>query len=219
MIVWYIDPAALAGDDRILSSDEIERAARFRFPDDRVTYTGSHVLLRLSLSRVAPLAPVDWRFSTNRYGRPEIANEGFAGRLRFNLSHTKGLAACVTTAGEDCGVDVERIRTMTDLIDVRNRVFSPAECSEIGAAHERFFEHWTLKEAYVKARGIGLSMPLQDITFERRGRAATVEFGSTIEDEAGEWQFQTEIIDPRYRLAVAIRRGSSPHSPIAVEPF
>ncbi|MBV9762368.1 MAG: 4'-phosphopantetheinyl transferase superfamily protein [Acidobacteriaceae bacterium] len=167
MHVWLFDLAADALSlDRlrgVLSADERARAERFVFPHLRVSFAIAHGVLRILLSKYLEVAPERIGFSFNAQGKPSISNEDC--RLRFNLSHSGSLGACAMALDCDLGVDVEQIRPMTDMFDIARRFFSPAEGADLEAVRldQReiaFFNCWTRKEAYIKAIGGGLSIPL-----------------------------------------------------------
>jgi len=175
---------------------EAERAQeqRFYFADDRKRHLVTRAMVRTVLSRYEAIAPADWVFAINRYGRPEVANLGAAsGDLCFNISHTRGLIALGVARGRALGIDVENIETRQASIGVANRFFSPAETTELsGFPHERqpdrFWEYWTFKESYIKARGMGLSLALDRFSFEypsERGVRLTID--PQLEDEASRW--------------------------------
>jgi len=197
---------------RLLSPDEHERMARFVFERDRVRFLLTRALVRTTLSRYAPVAPADWHFIANAHGRPEILDRP-AGvpDLRFNLSHTDGLIACAVTIGREVGIDVEHVgRRLTQ--DVAARFFAPAEVAHLQSLpadqQERvFFDYWTMKEAYIKARGFGLALPLGDFAFHfapDRPPAITIE--PSLKDDPATWQFQQDWPTPIHRLGLAIRR-------------
>src|SRR6516225_1536369 len=154
------DPAMDSTLVLLLSEDEKARMDRFRFDRDRRLFLLSHGLLRMTLSLYARVEPHAWQFRTGEHGRPEIA-EPFS-RLRFNISHTRGLAACAIVLDSDIGFDVEE--TSKDVpIDNLESFFSAREAEALRSTpseghRERFFTYWTLKEAYIKARGVGLSI-------------------------------------------------------------
>ncbi|MCI0569337.1 MAG: 4'-phosphopantetheinyl transferase superfamily protein, partial [Myxococcaceae bacterium] len=157
------DPRLLGAYLELLSSGERARHDRFRFEQHRRQYLVSHALLRLTLSRYAPVAPAAWEFVTVAQGRPEVRNAAHA-RLRFNLSHTEGMAVVAVGLDADLGVDVEAVTRAGDMMGVAERVFSVAELAALRALpssfqQERFLTLWTLKEAYAKARGEGLALP------------------------------------------------------------
>jgi 4'-phosphopantetheinyl transferase len=209
------NPEALAKVDAyraLMSGDELERMARFVFESDRRAFLLTRALVRTTLSRYAPVPPADWRFIANAHGRPEILDRP-AGvpDLRFNISHTTGLIACAVTIGREVGVDVEHIvRALTH--DVAGRHFAPAEVNDLRRLPEDqqrrvFFDYWTLKEAYIKARGFGLALPLGDFAFKLNPpHAPTIAFEPALEDDPATWQFLQQWPTPQHRLALAVRR-------------
>ncbi len=159
----------------VLDAEEQTRAARLRMEADRLTYSAAHVLLRRALSRWCPIAPAQWRFSRSDHGRPEVDTGALpaATGLRFNLSHTRGLVCCAVTRHAPVGVDVECLRPIRDRLALAQRFFTADEAAAIAAAGRRgaraeaesFYAFWTLKEAYVKARGLGIAMGLDRFAF------------------------------------------------------
>jgi 4'-phosphopantetheinyl transferase len=209
------DPSALARLDAyraLLTEDEHARMARFVFDKDRRAFLLTRALVRTTLSRYAVVAPADWRFTANAHGRPEILNRG-AGvpDLRFNLSHTHGLIACAVTVEREVGIDVEHVqRILTH--DIASRFFAPSEVQDLHALPAAdqarvFFDYWTLKESYIKARGFGLALPLGDFAFSLRPPAPpTIRFEPSLPDDPETWQFVQDWPTPEHRLALAIRR-------------
>jgi 4'-phosphopantetheinyl transferase len=196
----------------LLSADERVRAGRFFQAADSERFVIGRALARTLLSRYAPLGPREWPFVMGEYGRPELAHrpEG-APDLRFNLTHTKGLVACAIAVGRDVGVDVEHIdRTLT--YEIPERFFSPREVHDLRSLpiedqHDVFFDYWTLKEAYIKARGMGLAIPLRHFTFVRHpGRAPEITFAPELHDDPASWQFAQFWPSREHRMAVAVRR-------------
>jgi 4'-phosphopantetheinyl transferase len=218
--VWITIPESVRDDGKlqqltaILSAEELDRYRRFHFQADRHRYLVSHALLRESLSRYVDLPPADWYFSVGEHGRPEIANPGTP-PLRFNLTHTAGLTACVVTLADSCGIDAEKIAGRHNPTGVAKRMFSEAEARELGqlqgqAYQEHFFTRWTLREAYVKAIGVGISFPTRKLTFTVDGdQAVGVRFHPDIEDRAGNWQFQLLKPTEDHIAAIAIRRSGN----------
>src|SRR5262249_34435137 len=144
---------------------------RFHFPSGRRDYLVTRALVRLALSRYAAVPPERWRFTKGRYGRPEIAEPLITPRLRFNVSHTVGMVACLITVERDVGVDVETTARAGRPLEIADRYFSPAESRTLrrlpGAEQrDRFFEYWTLKESFIKAMGVGISMGLKTFSFD-----------------------------------------------------
>ena len=158
----------------ILSVEERERCARFIRPADRARYAQSHVFLRETLSGFADIAPADWQFSRGEFGRPAIAGPMAELGIDFNLSHTQDRAACVVTRGVPCGIDIELIRPIPNALDIARRHFAPEEFRDLEHLAEeplqrRFFELWTEKEAWIKAHGRGLSLPVNRVVADIPG--------------------------------------------------
>jgi 4'-phosphopantetheinyl transferase len=214
--VWWIRPASVRAAelarrfDALLSAEERERCRRFIFPDDSHTYLVAHALVRTALSNYTGTDPAAWVFTTGRYGRPEIAGPPGIPPLRFSLSHTKDLAA-VALSMHDVGLDVERVRP-TDCLALAERFFAPVEAAHLASLGQdersgAFFEYWTLKEAYVKATGLGLSMPLDSFHFEL-GAPPVVSFADGRAENPSDWHFAQLSLQPGYAAAVAIRSGA-----------
>ncbi|WP_353980195.1 4'-phosphopantetheinyl transferase superfamily protein [Salinicola endophyticus] len=164
--IWFCDPrqcvlpASLAG---LLSAQERDAMAAFRYRDSRRQYLVSHVMLRWVLSRYEPhVEPASWRFQTNDFGKPWILNPTLA-PLYVNLSHISTCAAVAVSRGGEVGVDIETSSTLPDPQPLIGLCFSEAEKAhhESFAAADRgqaFIRRWTLKEAWLKALGKGLSV-------------------------------------------------------------
>jgi 4'-phosphopantetheinyl transferase len=212
--VWYQTTDAFGESDlkqavAVLSQDERLRQNRFTFARDRRDYAAAHALLRRSLSRYVDLPPASWQFLVKPGGKPFADPQLDLPPLSFNLSHTHGLVACAIAAGSDVGVDVESVDratepgierqyfSETEKTDLRNSV-SPVQLSQ------RFCELWTLKEAYIKAIGEGLSHPLNTIVFEIKNDGS-IAFKPPAGVEAASWQFGLFAPTEQHRLAVAVR--------------
>ena len=189
------------------------REARFHFDADKERFVIGRTLARLQLSRFLGGDPRQWRFVTNQHGRPELVEPPGPRSLGFNVSHTHGLIACVIAATQDVGVDVEWIDAHADprhrrsflraARGRRSRAALPPEDQK-----RVFFDYWTLKEAYIKARGMGLALPLADFAFTLAPpRAPTIAFSGEIHDQPDTWQFEQSWPTPAHRLAVAVRRA------------
>jgi len=215
--VWLVEPdsirdnAVLANFRAILSTEERAQCDRFHFPADRHRYLVSHALVRKTLSTYINIPPADWCFSHGKHGRPEIANPGIP-PLRFNLTHTDGLVCFIVTMDDDCGIDVEKISARHNPVAVAARMFSPAENAELTRLQgseqlEYFYSLWTLREAYVKARGIGLSFPTCKLRFRIRHEAdIDIEFDESIDDDRKNWMVHLWRPGPEHIAAVAIAR-------------
>jgi 4'-phosphopantetheinyl transferase len=193
-----------------LGAEERVRHARFRFESDRDIYLVAHALTRRMLGRVIGVASDVLEFAAGEHGRPEIVAPESARAFRFNLSHTHGLVACAVTRAADIGVDVEYAERRVDVLGVARQVFSPREVAGLaalsGAAQrERFFELWTLKEAYIKAIGKGLSAPLRSITFDpAQPDPVPVAFGPEVADDHNRWCLRRFRVGSEHRLALAL---------------
>ncbi|MFI5306274.1 MAG: 4'-phosphopantetheinyl transferase family protein [Polyangiales bacterium] len=193
----------------VLSDDEIERHARFRFEEDRDAYLVAHALTRTMLASALDVPGRELRFEPGANGRPELAWPERAPRLRFNLSHTRGLVACGLALELDIGVDVEHEDRRVEIDSLSKRVFSTTERQGLDALQgdaqrRRFFEVWTLKEAYLKATGVGLTRSLQAISITlAEGRPPSIAFASPNGDSGTRWLMRVQTVRPRFVLAVA----------------
>jgi 4'-phosphopantetheinyl transferase len=207
---------------RLLDPTETNRAARFMFERDRRTYVLSHALVRTMLSHFANVDPAAWRFEANAQGKPRIAEPIGYEWLRFNLSHTRGGVLCGVARDVELGVDVETMDRATDHLGLCERYFSPAETAALRSApterqRDMFFRFWTLKEAYIKARGLGLAIPLDAFTFELDSStsapapliapAPSISFVPPIEDMPAKWQFAELDCGLGFPAAAAVERG------------
>jgi 4'-phosphopantetheinyl transferase len=227
-MVWWADPDEVGEGAllHLLSDDERARHDRFHFAPDRHVYAVAHALKRCGLSRFAPFAPSAWRFEENPYGRPEVA-PGLVDRpLRFNLSHTRGLVALAVTDSRDVGVDVEHRYPRSFDLGVAESFFAPSEVAALFALpadrqRERFFTYWTLKEAYIKARGMGLALPLDQFAFDLTGPDGEprIRFEPALTDDANTWTFRLFLPAPDRPLAVAVRGATGERVPVTLEPF
>ncbi|MBW2272426.1 MAG: 4'-phosphopantetheinyl transferase superfamily protein [Deltaproteobacteria bacterium] len=213
----HLDPALLEGYHALLSPEEHERARRFVREPDRHHFLVAHALVRSALSRYAEVRPAAWEFEKGEHDKPEVSGPSGAPPLRFNLSHTSGLVACVICTQIDCGIDVECVGRVKDLAGVAKRVLSEGERRALfareGPARDiRFTEYWTLKEAYAKARGLGFQLPVRAVRFdfESSAEAPSISFGEDIDDRPEHWQVALQPISDDHRLAVALRRGEGP---------
>lgn len=206
---------------KILSRDETDRMARFRFEHLRNEYLITRALCRTTLSRYADVDAANWRFAANAYGKPEIHGPGTGRRLRFNLSNVRGLVACAVSLDVDIGIDVEEIDRKVEL-SVAEKNFSVAEFEQLRGLPEmqmqqRFLEIWTLKESYIKARGMGLSLPLDDFSFRTVDGGIDIDFAPASNELASDWQFQQQAVGPSHLLAIAIRKGGACPFAIRIE--
>lgn len=218
--IWAAVPEAVAAPqlDELwasLSAAEQARATGFALAAARRRFIVTRALLRRALSRYAELAPERWVFVPGPHGKPGLVGEQAALGLCFNVSHTPGLALCAV-ARSDVGVDVQDITRPPP--GVGERYLSALERQALAAAPEservdRFFERWTLKEAYVKARGLGFTLPLAQIGFElapstgaslASASAASLLLGPGCPDDGRRYGLKTWRASHQHRAAVAL---------------
>jgi 4'-phosphopantetheinyl transferase len=227
--LWYevLDPTRDAARLELarsnVTTDEWQRCHRFIFDERRRECLATRLLVRSVLSRYVDVSPSDWRFGINAHGRPEIDQPAHARFLRFNLSHSDGVVACVVSSHHEIGVDLERIGRRVPL-EVAESHFAASELDDLRTVPRdeqprRFLEYWTLKEAYMKARGAGLSLPLRQCAFDlSRPARPIVRFSPGLDDDAAAWQFERVLIG-EHLAAVAARRGATPVMTLSVRRF
>lgn len=196
----------------MLNEEEKARQDRFVFAKHRHSFLIAHAFTRAVLSRYHNTAPADWSFVKNQFGRPDLVIPEGCPPFVFNLSHTNGLAVCAITLNRDLGVDVEDMEREGATVSLAHRYFSDAEQTALKALpselqRHRFFELWTLKESYMKARGIGLSLGLGNFSFcLKNPKRIGISFSDAIDDSPDAWQFDIYDPFPRYRVAYAIKQ-------------
>ena len=207
------DEHLLAAYRELLNDAEKKQEPRFYFARDRRRYLVTRALVRTVLSRYMPIDPQEWTFATNAYGRPEIANAREKDPdLTFNLSHTHSLIVLGVTRGRALGVDVENVRAREVSMEIADHYFAPQEMAVLTAApgqeqQYRFFEYWTFKESYIKARGMGLSLPLDKFSFHYPDdRAVGIAIDPALADDAARWQFWQFRPSQDYLVAVCAER-------------
>ena len=209
--VWRVDLDAAAhhaAAGSVLSEDERARAARFHFERDRRRFVAGRAALRTILATYLDRAPTHLVFTLGRHGKPALEHLG----LEFNLSHSGGYALIAVARGRQVGVDVERVRNDFPSDDVARRFFAPAEVAALavsapGEYATAFFRCWTRKEAYVKARGDGMSLELDrfEVPLEP---AATRALASCVDDpsESSRWGLREIAPAPGY-LGALVAEG------------
>ena len=191
-----------AAVEAMLDDAERARAARFRFAADRASYVGAHALLRATLSSLAPVAPSAWRFATGPFGKPALIGRIDGMRVSFSLSHTRGLAACAVATGGELGVDVEARATGQRLL-LHDSWMTRAEHDDMGSGPirlERAVRLWTLKEAFAKATGHGLHLPLDTMGFALDGPVPVL----VRQPLAGKWHFHEIRPTDDHLLSLAV---------------
>jgi len=196
-----------------LDDDERARAARFMMAHDRTRFVVAHGLLRHVLGRYLRVAPelIQYRYA-NR-GKPSLVLRRAAPRLQFNLSHSGDLALFAVVLRRRVGVDVERVQPGRDTAGISARFFSPGEAAAMRALGpdaqvEAFYNGWTRKEAYIKARGEGLSLPLDSFDVSLTpGEPAALLRAAGGSREVRRWELVGLTPAPGYAAAVAVEAG------------
>jgi 4'-phosphopantetheinyl transferase len=199
LYLWCASPKVLLTEPvdemslAMLSDDERARSRSLQFDGHRREYLATRALVRTALSHYYPLAPEAWRFRLNSYGKPHVDPDC---GLRFNLSNSLDMVVCLIARGSEVGVDLESYARAKDIADLAEDVFSPLELSQLEALPgperlDRALSLWTLKEAFIKARGTGLSMPLKKLSFLFEGvDGIRLELDPCLRDEPGRhWRF------------------------------
>jgi 4'-phosphopantetheinyl transferase len=215
VVIWFrltqsMSSHAVDQARSVLSSDERARSDRFVFERDRRDFVAAHALLREALSHHGELPPDVWKFGSEASGKPYLVDQP---ELQFNIAHTRGLVACALSLAGPVGIDVEATDGKRDVGAIAD-YFAPSEVSELRACEEgasrqaRFIELWTLKEAYLKALGAGLSRPLDEIAFHFSD-ASDLHVTTPANSAHGGLRFGLFAPLDTYRLAVAVRPSTS----------
>ena len=215
--IWFAIPNFIKNSREItrllslLSVEEINKHNRFHFAEDRHLYLVSHALVRNVLAKYLEKQPADLKFHYTEHGKPEVWLSKNDPIIRFNLSHTPGLAACIVTINDDCGIDAEAIVNKTASLDVAHLMFSDGEFEHLKSLNgrrylEEFFTRWTLREAYVKALGQGIDYPTNKLLFNIiNDGEIDVSFQGEHGDTCQYWQFQVMRPTPDHIVTTAIK--------------
>jgi len=227
--VWWLDLAVVSDRhwsalENLLEVEEQERAQRFHFPHDRHAYIAAHAVARALLTRWAGHDALAWRFTIGAYGKPEVVSPPERPGLRINLSHTRGMVAAALTQHHDIGVDVEWLERKCDIEGLAEQVFTAEERALLqntpaDKKQDLFLTLWTLKEAYIKAIGKGLSQPLNAFHFSLEPLAIHFKMPS-LEDTPNDpatWWFRHAHPTDTHRLALAIRHPDPPSLDVTIE--
>ncbi len=192
-----------------LSADEQTRADRFIFDKHKRRFAVGRGILRFLLGHYLDRPPTAIRFDYTKHGKPYLTPEQNPTDLRFNLSHSGELALFAFTIGCDLGIDVEQIRPDRSTRDIAERFFAPREVDALFALPdeqhtEAFFRCWTRKEAYIKAKGAGLAIPLASFAVslapEDPAELLWVKDNSA---ESKRWNLTTLDPDPTFAACIA----------------
>jgi 4'-phosphopantetheinyl transferase len=217
--LWYyfyegIDSGLRSAHEAILNPIERDQFESLRFEHDRHLFLATRVLVRSVLSNYSAVSPADWRFVLGDHGKPLIGGPTVTPAIHFNLANTPGLVACaVSVAHELVGVDAERIDRKVDAVELADRYFSKFEASKLRALPSserlgRFFSYWTLKESYLKARGLGLHLALNQMSFVVEDEISVV-FNGRLDDDTTSWRFAVLDAPPHHTIAVGVKTGGA----------
>ena len=184
-------PAALA----LLSDDERSRHQRYIPAAKRHEYLVTRVLVRSVLGQALGIAPQILKFVSNEWGCPALSPDLNLPPIHFNISHTDGLVVCIVSTKQEVGVDTELFSRAPNLLNLAPRVFAPRELSDLAALPSsdqasRAVILWTLKESYIKARGMGLALPLDGFAFRFESDRVHIDVEPALQDDSARWQFQ-----------------------------
>ncbi|MEW5851268.1 MAG: 4'-phosphopantetheinyl transferase superfamily protein [Myxococcota bacterium] len=193
----------------LLTDDERQRASGYFFPVHQERFVVGRATLRLILSPHLGTQPSAVRLRVGPHGKPALHDDT---ALRFNLSHCEDCAVCAVTTGHDVGIDVEAVRERPLLHQVAQRFFSPVEAQEVLSAPapaqlRRFLTCWTRKEAFIKACGGGLSIPLDGFQVTTQGPARLLAT-PWAPDEVERWSLMDVDVGPDHVAALAVGAGN-----------
>jgi len=213
--VWFVDLRIASSSIRplnnVLSCAEHRRSKKFKFEKDRAKYVIAHSALRHILAGYLELDPSQLEFREGAYGKPELVSTPQGEPLNFNLSHSHEAALVAVTLERDIGIDIEYIKRDFQWQEVAERFFAPGEIARLRALpeekqHRGFFTCWTRKEAYIKAKGGGLSIPLQDFEVSLfPDEPASLISCISDPEETTRWSLAEVDAGPDYAAAVAVQ--------------
>jgi len=224
--VWYVyqhkvdNPALLEAYRGWLTAEEQAAVNRFRFPHLRLQALVARALQRWVLSKYVQVAPSQWRFAKGSHGKPFVESPRVQAPA-FNLSHSGGMIVCAVAGASRVGVDVEDVNRESASTGLAERYFAPVEAADVkrlrgDAMRQQFFRYWTLKEAYIKADGRGLTMPLDSFAFDlQSGCPASMSFADG--SDASGWSFGEIAFPGKHHISIAVEPGGHEFRAVARE--
>ena len=197
----------------ILSVEERQKAERFHFQADRERHIVGRALAQIAIGRLLDRSPESLAFCYNDFGKPHLSDDPIKRALQFNISHSGEVVLVALTTNRRIGVDVERVRSDLNIDGIARRFFSLREWTHLAALpvdlrYDAFFRCWTQKEAFIKARGEGFSLPLDsfDVTLRPTERPALFETRPN-SAEASRWVIEGLDVGPCHKAALAVEGG------------
>lgn len=169
------------------------------------------------------MSPNDWVLPRVG-GRPFVKEPVSAHGLEFSVSHTAGMVVCAVGFNLALGIDVEQLRDTTSMMESAELTFAPNELASLRTLApadqpERFLQHWTLKEAYAKARGLGMELPFQSAAFlvqTQAGRHADAHLIQRLAGDDRHWNFSSTYLSERHIASIAVERRAAEPAPITI---
>lgn len=199
----------------LLSPDERQQERRLRLDRVKHEFLVTRALVRTVLSGYLEMPPEAIVFTRSNRGKPAVASRVNARSVQFNLSHTRGLVVCAVTTGCEIGVDAEPLDRRSSCLELAARFFAPTEFAAIRATRveeqqRMFLRFWTLKEAFIKAEGLGLSAPLDQFWFTLTdGAPSEISFAMAGPLQERPWQFAEIRLAEAYQVALAVPRSAN----------
>lgn len=217
-----LDEGAAQACAVLLNEEEQARVQRFKFERHRRESLATSALMRVALSHIRPVPPQDWQFKLGEHGKPGLASKPGVdgkpeidpeGRLQFNLSNSVAMVVCLVAEGGEVGVDVEPFERSEQILKLAPDVFSPAEQAQLMSLTDtqkldRAISLWTLKESYIKARGMGLSLPLDKFSFVFDTEGIRLQIDPSLSDTPQRWQF-CQVDYAGHRIAAMVDRAAA----------
>ncbi|MBM87470.1 MAG: hypothetical protein CMQ41_03765 [Gammaproteobacteria bacterium] len=219
--LWYANQAEFNGPElesnclSWLTESETIRYHRYISDYHRKQFLLGRMMIRNSLSKYAEIEPQDWKFEENRYGKPVIVSSQRAKPLFFNLSHSSERLVLAIAAHVSIGVDIELCNKPRRVIKIADRYFSHSELEELCALPQhdhlsRFYDLWTLKEAYGKACGLGLIKSSQECSYHFPSDCrVSINLSDSHRGDVSEWQCWQIDLGRLYKVAVVVRSGKT----------
>jgi 4'-phosphopantetheinyl transferase len=201
------DPALLETYLTLLSDREIARYERLRLAQDKKEFLLTQVLARAVLADYLDIDnPGELQFERNPHGKPYLPGDN---KPQFNLTNSNGVVALAVTAGIEVGVDIEYLHRKVACLNLARRYFTPEEAQSFeglteASIRDRFFDFWTLKEAWLKAYGTGLKTSLNTFGFTLGADNITITFTDQLDEKPDDWSFLQFDMEGGYRLSVSV---------------